>query len=267
MTDGDGRRRRGAAVRATVALACAATLAACTADDPAGGAADATSPPTTAASPAPGAGTAPSSGPVVTAPATPTTSPRPVSASALTWRTYLGASVPGGVPGPTQVGPNRVAGWRAGTSGAVFAAAHLAVALDPRQRRALWTAALAGAVPEAEAKRALARLGQDADAWDARLTADEAARSGSPSDTDVAGQPVSIWRPPVRVVGFGDVRTQAARVEVTVWSRTAGTALWRSRRVAVVRTSGDWRLRLPLPPWWRTGVPDASVRPISELGS
>lgn len=180
-------RHTSGAVRGTLAAACLVMLGACSVDGRSGAEAPA---PTTSSVPP----TATTSPVVVDPPAT----VAPGAAGAvgrLTWRSYLGAAVPGGAAGPRHSTAGTASGWTRSVPGAVLAAAHLAVALDARQPRVLWRSALAGAVPAEQAGAERARLTRSADAWDARLTADATAQADQPSDTDLQGRPRSIWRP------------------------------------------------------------------------
>ncbi|MDO9378280.1 MAG: hypothetical protein Q7T56_05495, partial [Nocardioidaceae bacterium] len=119
------RRARLRRVGVGVVLATAGTIAtsACTS----GGAAD----PVTGASPEP-ASTAPASPTVAPTPVEPPATPSAFSTAAgptgLTFRDYLGASVPAGAAGPTSAADGTASGWRRDDAGAVLAAAHVAVA-------------------------------------------------------------------------------------------------------------------------------------------
>lgn len=203
--------------------------------------------------------------PEVTPPATPTAFDTAPAASGVRFRNYLGASVPGGRAGPRDVSAGTASGWTRTRAGAVLAAAHFAVALDARQPRALWTPAIRAALPRSRATRSLVAANRAADVWDAKLAADEKARSHAPEDGDAGEIPPTIWSPTIRVVAYSGLRVTRKAAGVVVWSRSDGPSTWRRRTIALQWFRGDWRVRLPLPSPWRTQDPPADIRPISEL--
>ncbi|MFY0408625.1 hypothetical protein [Solicola sp. PLA-1-18] len=248
-----------AALTSSAVLALTACTSGADGTDPVTGAttapsATATAPPATTATP-------------VVPPATPTAFSTANGPTGLTFRDYLGASVPGGAAGPRTVAAGTASGWTRDAAGAVLAAAHVAVAADARQPRALWRPVVDGGVPRSRVERVRTRTERAAAQWDSRLTADERARRDRPSDTDAGQGPPSIWSPPVRVVAYSGLTSDRRLASVTIWARTAGSATWMRRTVRLQWARGDWRARFPLPSGWAAEPPTADIRPISELSS
>lgn len=186
------------------------------------------------------------------------THPLPPQQLELSWRELYGASVPvaDGPAGPRRLserGADGFARWERSAAGAALAGSYYAVVVDARMPPRLWNHALDQARPLPAAARLASRLAR------ARPAKDVGRRNGEPMDS---GPPPQVWHPPVSPVATSAVRLGRRSAALTVWSRTEDGATWRSRRVRLQWTDGDWRLRLPIGNW-RVSTPPPGLRPLT----
>lgn len=228
--------------RIAVSLTACVVLVSCGAGGSSGptGSASTASPQSPATSEA--ASPSPSQTTVTPIPTPPTSSAR---VHELSWREYFGAYVPGGQAGPMRTSRFSASGWSHDEAGAVFAAAHFAVAADARQPAKIWKPAIKAAVPAGKRAKTAMKFKKAHDV-------------APPGEFDE--QPFAAWRPNIRVVGYTTASVGGNRARVRVWARDDGGS-WHTRGVRLAWADGDWRLDVSkkLRKWEEKSPPDDMV--------